>query len=407
MRNRNKYRMQIIEAASQEEIKKIMGEIKVDPYGIKIMAPKATGFLLKINSVSNITANILKQEMLSLGADAAIARGALTGGVRITDCLLMGTLSQYLGLREKLKRQPFGLDKLGEDIFTTLAGYQKNRFILALPQGVKIDIGKRTYLMGVINVTPDSFSNDGLYAKPKSEIVGRALGLIDDGADIIDVGGESSRPQAKPVRLSEELKRTIPVIRALSKRTKTPISIDTYKPDVAEQALDNGAGIINDITGLGNDKMLKVASRYKATVVIMHMKGTPSDMQRSPKYSSVIEELIGFFRARIEKARQAGIKEGKIILDPGIGFGKTVRHNLEILRRLKEFKTLGMPILIGTSRKSFLGKILNAATQERIYGTVSSCILAAKNGANILRVHDCLALKQALKVLEAVDNYHL
>jgi len=404
MKNRNSYRMRIIEPASQEKVRKIMKEIRVDPYGIKIMAPKATGFLLRINSVSNITANILKQEMLSLGADAAIARDSLTGRVKITDCLLMGTLNQYLGLKEKLKRQPFGLDKLGEEISVTLNEYQKNRFILTLPGGRKIDTGKRTFLMGVINITPDSFSNDGLYARPTEEIVGKALKLIRDGADIIDIGGESSRPGARPVRLAEELKRTIPLIRALSKRTKTPISIDTRKPDVAEQALDSGACIINDITGLRDSKMLKVASRYKAAVVIMHMKGTPSDMQINPEYSSVIDEIIEFFRGRIEKALQGGIAKDKIILDPGIGFGKTAEHNLEILRRLKEFKILGMPILIGTSRKSFLGKILNAPPQGRIYGTVSSCILAVRNGANILRVHDCLALKQALKILEVTDN---
>lgn len=404
MKNLNPCRIRVIEAASQEEIRKIMRGIRVDPYGIKIMAPKAKGFLVRINSVSNITANILKQEMLSLGADAAITRGSLTGSVKITDCLLMGTLSQYLGLREKLKRQPFGLDKLGEGIFTTLSGYQKNRFIITASRGVKIDTNRHTALMGIINVTPDSLSNDGLYAKPKEEIVEQALTLIREGADIIDIGGESSRPGAKPVRLAEELKRTIPVIKILAKRTKTPISIDTCKAEVAEQALDNGAVIINDITGLKNAKMLKTASRYRAAVVIMHMKGTPSDMQRSPEYSSVIDELMEFFRGRIDSALQAGIKGEKIIIDPGIGFGKTVEHNLEILRRLKEFKILGKPILVGTSRKSFLGKILNACPQERVYGTISSCILAAKSGANILRVHDCLAVKQALKVLEAMNN---
>ena len=228
--------------------------------------------------------------------------------------------------------------------------------------------------------------------------------MVKDGADIIDIGGESSRPGAKPLSAKEELARTIPIIKALSKKIKAPISIDTYKPEVAKQALDNGAVMVNDITGLKNAKMARLVARYKAAVVIMHMQGNPRTMQKNPIYGSLLDEIIEYLQKAINRALCAGIAQEKIIIDPGIGFGKTAEHNLKILRRLSELKVLGRPILVGPSRKSFLGKILNAGPRERIFGTVSSCILAVKNGAKIVRVHDVKEVKQALKVFTAIDN---
>jgi dihydropteroate synthase len=229
--------------------------------------------------------------------------------------------------------------------------------------------------------------------------------MIRDGTDIIDVGGESSRPGARPIPIKEELDRTIPVIKALAKKIKVPISIDTSKPEVARQALDNGAVIVNDITALKNPKMAKVIAKYKAGVVIMHMKGNPATMQKNPLYKSLMDEIIEYLDKAINTAIDAGIDREKIILDPGIGFGKALVHNLEILKNLRELKVLGRPILVGPSRKSFIGKILNVGHQERIFGTVSSCVLAVKNGANMVRVHDVKAVKQALKVLDAINEY--
>jgi dihydropteroate synthase len=261
--------------------------------------------------------------------------------------------------------------------------------------------------MGIVNMTPDSFSGDGVYTKGQSPACRQAgpsgtvpivEQMIRDGADIIDIGGESSRPGAKPVSLKDELARTIPLIKALARRIKVPISIDTSKPQVAQQALDNGASLVNDITGLKNNQMPKVISRYKAGVVIMHMQGNPRSMQKNPQYISLIDDIIEYLSCAIKKAEDSGIAKEKIIIDPGIGFGKTLEHNLEILKRLKDFKILGKPILVGTSRKSFIGKILNVQPQERIFGTVASCVLACANGANIVRTHDVKAVKQALLI---------
>lgn len=400
--------MRIFRAYQPEEIKQVMQDIGVDPYGIKIMLPKASTYLLRFKSVSNITANILKQEMLSLGADAAISRSSLTGKAKKTDCLLIANLAQLSRLNQKLRKQPFGLDKLSSDLANCLANYQQEKFVLDFGR-YKLNLALRTYIMGIVNLTPDSFSGDGLYKKSNiknqiSKIIDFVEKMVWDGSDILDVGGESSRPQAAPVSAKEELKRTIPVLKALSKRIKVPISIDTYKPEVAEAALDNGASLVNDITGLRNHKMAKLVARYKAGVVIMHMKGNPLSMQRNPRYLSLIDELIEYLDKAINRALAYGVGRERIIIDPGIGFGKSAEHNLEILKRLDDFKVLGRPILVGPSRKSFIGKILNQGPQKRIFGTVSSCVLAAKMGANVLRVHDVKEVKQALKVFDAIDK---
>lgn len=269
----------------------------------------------------------------------------------------------------------------------------------------RLSFRKRPFIMGIVNLTPDSFSGDGLYGKWQIDnIIEHVEKMVRDGADIIDVGGESTRPGAKAVSIKEELARVIPVIKVLSKKIKVPISIDTYKPQVAREALDCGGLMVNDIAGLRNPKMLKVVAKYKAAVVIMHMKGNPLTMQKNPVYKSLIDELIEYLHKAIERAVSAGIDKDKIIIDPGIGFGKTTEHNLEILKRLKEFKVLGRPILVGPSRKSFIGKILNVQPQERIFGTVSACVLAVKNGANLLRVHDVKEVHQALEVAAAIIN---
>ena len=396
--------MRILQADNRQALTRFMQEIKVDPYGIKIMVPKGMAFLVKMNALSNISANILKQEMLSLGADAAIAKDALTGKVKKTDCLLMGNLAQLLRLNEKLKKQPFGLNRLAQELSLALANYQNNKFTIKL--GIySLNFSRRPYIMGIVNLTPDSFSADGLLDTPYA--IDFIEKMVRDGADIIDIGGESSRPGRKPVSIAEELSRTIPIIKKAANKIKVPISIDTYKPEVAQQALDNGAVMINDISGLRNPKMRKVVARYKAAVVIMHMKGNPCTMQKNPVYRSLVDEIIVYLDTSIKLALEAGIAKDKIMVDPGIGFGKTVRHNLEIIKRLKEFKILGFPILIGPSRKSFIGKILNLEPKERIFGTVPACVLALENGANMVRVHDVKEVKQAITIAEAINKIKL
>ncbi|KAF0143372.1 MAG: dihydropteroate synthase [Nitrospirae bacterium] len=269
-----------------------------------------------------------------------------------------------------------------------------------------LDFSKRTYIMGILNVTPDSFSEGGTYFD-KSLAIKRAYEMAGEGADIIDIGGESTRPGSEPVSLEEELRRTIPVIEAIAKDIKAPISIDTYKSDVAKKALDAGASMVNDISGLRFDPdMPKVVSQYKVPVVIMHIKGNPKTMQqKEPVYEALIPEIMDYLRMSIRLAVKFGIDEDKIIIDPGIGFGKTFDHNLEIIKNLHEFTLLEKPVMIGPSRKAFLGKILNdAPASERLEGTAAAVAISILNGANIIRVHDVKEMKKVALVADAVKK---
>ncbi len=264
--------------------------------------------------------------------------------------------------------------------------------------------GKRPYIMGVLNITPDSFSDGGLYFGV-DQALRQAERLIENGADILDIGGESTRPFSQPVPLEEELRRVIPVIEALRKHFDIPISVDTYKAKVAEKALFAGANIINDISALRFDpEMAKVVARSKAPVILMHMKGTPQTMQLDPSYTDVIAEIKDFFRERIAVAEAAGIPREKIILDPGIGFGKRFEDNLRILREIKAFFDLGFPILIGPSRKSFLGQILDKEARERDVGTMAVVAFCAYQGVHMVRVHNVAMAQDTLKVIQALKE---
>jgi dihydropteroate synthase len=255
-------------------------------------------------------------------------------------------------------------------------------------------------LMGVVNVTPDSFSDGGRYLDAEAAIA-HGEELARDGAEILDVGGESTRPGAEPVAEPEELRRTEPVVAALA--GKAPVSIDTSKVAVAEAALEVGAEIVNDVTALRRDPdMAGLCAERGATVVLMHMPGNPRTMQDDPRYGDVVDDVKGFLAERTEAAVAAGIAEERIWLDPGIGFGKTVEHNLELLRRLGELRELGRPLVIGTSRKSFIGRIDGSAVGDRLGGTIASSVLAAAEGADVLRVHDVVEMAQALRVTRAV-----
>jgi dihydropteroate synthase len=258
-----------------------------------------------------------------------------------------------------------------------------------------------TKLMGVVNVTPDSFSDGGLYLDPEAAIAhGRELAAA--GADILDVGGESTRPGADPVDAAEELRRVVPVIQGLAD-AGCEISVDTAKAGVAAAALDAGATIVNDVTALrGDPEMAALCAERGATVVLMHMLGEPRTMQDDPRYDDVVAEVEDFLAARLAAAVDAGIAEGDVWLDPGIGFGKTPAHNMELLRRLGELRELGRPLVIGTSRKSFIGRVDGSGPGERLGGTIASSVLAAAEGAEVLRVHDVAEVGQALAVTAAI-----
>ncbi len=266
-----------------------------------------------------------------------------------------------------------------------------------------IELGIQTKIMGVINVTPDSFSQDGLLQQKKHSkysAFNHAKKLIREGADIIDVGGESSRPGARPVSIKEEIKRTVPLIQQFRKECSVPLSIDTYKPEVAEAALMEGASIVNNIMGTKpNKKLLKIVKKYQAAMVLMHMRGTPQTMQRNIRYQDLIQEIIDSLRRSVEICLEIGIKSDKIVIDPGIGFGKTTQDNLDIIKHLKDFQKIDQPIMIGPSRKSFIGNTLNVPIHQRLFGTIGVCCVCTIKGVHILRVHDVKAVKEAITMV--------
>ena len=263
-------------------------------------------------------------------------------------------------------------------------------------------LGHSPWIMGIVNVTPDSFSDGGSYLA-KEAAVAQALQLADEGAEILDIGGESTRPGAPRVELDVELRRVVPVIEQLADQTNALISIDTSKAEVARQALASGADIVNDISGLRfDDQMAEVCRAANAGIICMHMLGTPKTMQENPAYENVVEEIIGFFKERLEFLERAGIDPQRIVLDPGVGFGKTAAHNIEILSAIERFRALGRPVLIGHSRKRFLSKVLNRDVEERTSGTIGVAIALAAQQTDIIRVHDVRAVRDALVAWKAV-----
>ncbi len=274
--------------------------------------------------------------------------------------------------------------------------------------GKQFDITKRTFIMGVLNVTPDSFSDGGKYMDPQ-RAVARAMQMVEEGADIIDVGGESTRPRgmygegAKKISPEEEMERVIPVIQKIHASTDALISIDTYKSSVAKEALRAGASIVNDISGLKFDPAIaNVAGRHNAALVLMHIQGTPKTMQQNPTYADVVQEVKQELRQSIENAKSAGVEN--IIVDPGFGFGKNLDHNLSLLKHLAEFQELGYPVLVGTSRKGFIGALLDLPVDQRIEGTSASVAVAIVNGAQIVRVHDVKEMKRIAIIVDAIKN---
>ena len=259
----------------------------------------------------------------------------------------------------------------------------------------------RTLIMGVVNVTPDSFSDGGLFLATECAVE-HAKHLVEEGADIVDVGGESSRPGSDPVTEEEELNRIGPVVTALVKNLNVPISIDTYKPRTADRSLDLGATMVNDITGLRCADMRQVVARHDVPAVIMHMKGEPKTMQENPSYGDVVSDVKDFLSRRALAAEQSGVRQ--VVIDPGIGFGKTVAHNMTLLQRLSEFKELPYPVLIGVSRKSSIGQITGAPVDERLPGTLAATAIAVLNGADVVRVHDVKECRQAVQIAEAIRS---
>lgn len=280
---------------------------------------------------------------------------------------------------------------------------RKQKYILQA-RDYKIELGRKTAVMGIINMTPDSFSRDGL-AGSLRRAKNQALRMVRDGADILDIGGESSRPGARPVSVDEERQRVIPLVKALAAKMCVPISVDTYKPAIAREALDAGASIINTIKGLSPDKALLRAVRdYQAAIVLMHMPGTPRVMQKMTSYKDVVRDVKKGLERSVKTCLEAGISRRQIVIDPGIGFGKTLEQNLQLLAGLSEFAGLGVPLLVGVSRKSLIGHLLDVPVDQRLTGSLAAACVSVGRGADIVRVHDVSETVQALRIVDAIEN---
>ncbi len=392
--------MRVLALEKEGDFRQELERVGCDPEAFLILQKKLRVIPLKVDSLSCASANILKQIALSLGADCVIHRNVVSGRKKSSSAIILATQRQYEGLIQKLSYQYERLQLLSRELKDYLRVLRKKDWVLKFSHcPYRLN---RTYIMGILNVTTDSFYDGGRYIQAEAAI-NRAESIEEEGADFLDIGAESTRPGSEPIPAKEEiarLKRVLPLIR---RRVKIPISCDTYKAEVAKFALDEGCELINDISGLTFDKeMAPLLAKRGAYCVIMHIKGRPKTMQKNPSYKDLMGEIYRYLEERISFAQREGIDKEKIIVDPGIGFGKRLEDNYEIIRRLSELKGLGCPILIGPSRKSFIGLTLNLPPEERLEGTLAASLLAVMNGANILRVHDVKETKRAVRMLEAI-----
>ncbi len=316
--------------------------------------------------------------------------------------VLSGTSEQIKLLSSMISTSGGFPAELSKKIDSLLDNYTRSDYKIDC-RGTMLDMGAQTRIMGILNVTPDSFSDGGLFADA-GKAVSHAHDMVTAGADIIDIGGESTRPGSEPLTEKEELRRILPIIELLSKELTVPISVDTYKASVAIKALDAGASIVNDISGLRfSPDMAKVVADYGAAVIIMHIKGTPRNMQKNPVYDDVIGEIMAYLEEGIVIAERAGVDRDKTLIDPGIGFGKTLEHNLVILNRLDEFRSIGRPIVLGTSRKKFIGTVLDIPVPEqRVEGTAATVAIGIERGASVVRVHDVAHMARIVRMTDAL-----
>lgn len=398
----NGFSARLLAISTPGDAERELRRIKVDPVCIGMMAPKMITRCVHLSGLQCSQANILKQEMLSLGGDAAVARGTVSCGIDKTDVILIGTNKQLHKLCGKLIPQPFGLPALVAELKSLLAN------VAAAPKSWRTARRElslaRPLIMGILNVTPNSFSDGSCFLDPE-QAADRAFEMAEQGADIIDIGGESTKPGATPVDSVEELRRVMAVLKQLDGKLPCAISIDTWKSSVAREAIAAGVEIINDISGFTFDpEMAALAAQTGAGAVLMHTRGRPDNMQQNTGYTDLMAEVIQGLSSSVQIAAEAGVERERIVIDPGIGFGKGTAGNLEILRRLREFTGLGLPLLIGTSRKAFIGKTLGRDTSERIHGTAATVTLAVANGASILRVHDVREMRDAADMANAIIN---
>jgi dihydropteroate synthase len=367
------------------------------------MEKKASQLLIRIEDLDLRAALILKQDMLSLGGDVALKSEAAGLEVKSTPAIIMGTPIHLTRLIGKIKSQPFGLSDLADSLDDLLRNYGSARKFVVNGRDL---LGKRkTLVMGVLNITDDSFSDGGHYLD-REAAVERGIQMIGEGADIVDVGGESTRPGALQVSPETEISRVVPIIEELAGRGCQYISIDTTKAEVAERALASGASIVNDISAMNFDsEMATTASAAGASVILMHTAGRPETMQDEISYDDLMADIFRYLSEAVKKAEEKGISRERLCVDPGIGFGKTPEHNMELIARVVELRSLGTSVLIGASRKSFLGHYLGNDVQDRLTGSIAAAAAAIMGGADIVRVHDVAQTVKAATICDQVKRW--
>jgi dihydropteroate synthase len=396
-------RPQVLVLRDLADARAALERARVSKAGIDIMDKKALFRVVRVAGVSIRAANILKQEMLARGGEVAISREVYEWHGEQADCLIMGTLAQFERLLPKLRIQPFRLHALADAIEAALNN-DSNPAPIGPPG---LDLSHGALIMGIVNVTPDSFSDGGTHGSVGAAVQA-GLEMAGEGAALVDVGGESTRPGSDAVPEEEEARRVLPVVRGLAEALPGRVSVDTYRARVAAGALEAGAYMVNDISALRMDAdMVAVVRDAQCPVVLMHMLGEPKTMQSNPTYEDVLAEIYGFFVERLNWAVDQGLNEQNLLIDPGIGFGKTTTHNLEIIRHLDTFRSLGRPVVLGTSRKRFLGEILGVdEPQDRDDATAATTVMAVTAGAHIVRVHRVGVNLDAARLAQAVFGHH-
>ncbi len=375
----------------------------VDPGGIDIMEGKSRHLLIRLDDVDLRAALILKQDLLSLGGEAALSRHAAGLSVGVTPVILMGTANQLSRLREKLDIQPFGLDEIGNSLEILLRENSQGRSFVVGDRDLLAD--NDVLIVGVLNVTEDSFSDGGSFLE-KETAVQRGMDMLSEGADIIDVGGESTRPGSRGIPAEQEASRVIPVIQDLAKAGVQFISVDTTKADVAVAALDAGATIVNDISSMTFDpEMPQVAADSGASVFLAHTRGSPETMQEQIEYEDLMGEVYNYLDQAVNSATGSGIVKERICVDPGIGFGKTTEQNIELIGRVGELRSLGTAVMVGASRKSFIGNILGLDVHERLEGSLAAAVASIMCGADMVRVHDVAETLKTVRIAQRVAEW--
>lgn len=380
----------------------MLKKVGVHPGSLEIFRKKAEIYPVFIPQVKASLANILKQEMLSSKGDAIVHAGTVSCRVKTTPVVLLGNISQYEDLIRKLLRQELlSLTQIAEELQKILEGLKNPVTQQVSIRGRILDYSK-PQVMGILNVTQDSFYDGGKYSDVDA-VLKAAAEMVNNGATILDVGGESSRPGAEVISAEEEVRRVIPVIERITSELDVVVSVDTTKASVAESAISAGAEIVNDISGLTFDPhMGDVVASTGVLLVLMHIQGTPRTMQQNPVYEDVVGEILNYFARQIHYAVECGIAMENIILDPGIGFGKTLEHNFEILRHTQTLTQFGLPVLIGASRKSMIGAVLNVEAKDRLFGTLGVHAAAYQKGASIFRVHDVKEHVEMFRLMERI-----